>query len=310
MRKQGISLNNFGTVVKEPAVMNKKRDDATVSIPTSLSPLLALVNSPGASTVDYVVGGLNLSGTDRESAAQLLADKAMIIACGNSTVLDRWRRRRDGGAPETGTSLETVETYAAIAFGHPSKPPNVDHLQGHVAEIIWNLVVAERLTTRDGRSLVRAHSVKADALEPGGDGLVVYQNPSGVLVFRLWEIKKHDAANKVSKTIRRASKQLASRGSEYLAKLAGPETTAQSGAMGDLYGSIVDLWFDRSERAGVGVAIGTSDHHAPTSKRTFGSINRSFPEFTEASQTESIVVAVPDFPGFVNRVKEIVWSGL
>lgn len=281
-----------------------------MKLPTSLGSLLALTDSPGASQVEYVVGGLRLVGADRESAAQLLADTAMSVACGNSSVLDRWRQRRDGGSAEVGSSLKTVETYVAIAFGHPDRPPNADHLQGHIAELIWNLLLAERSIARDGRRLVRAHSVKADPLEPGGDGLVVYRDASDVLVFRLWEIKKHDAVRFVSGTINRASKQLVNRGHEYLAKLAGPETVAQTGAMGELYESMVDLWFDRSERAGVGIAIGTSDSHAPSGARSFRSINKSFPDFKDKAQTESIVIAMPDFPGFANRVKEIVWSGL
>ena len=281
-----------------------------MTIPTHLGPLLELSDGPSGSPVEYVIGGLRLSGSDREAAAQLLADTAMRIACGRSSVLDRWRRRRDGGAAEVGSSLSAVETYVAIAFGHPRQPPNVDHVQGHIAELIWNLLLEERSVSRDGRRLVHAHSVKADPLEPGGDGLVIYLDTSDVLVFRLWEIKKHDAQQVVSGTINRASKQLASRGHEYLAKLAGPETLVNQGAIGELYENMVELWFDRSERAGVGVAIGTSDTHAPNDSRTFGSINTSFPEFTSAAQTESIVIAVPDFPDFADRVKEIVWSGL
>jgi hypothetical protein len=129
-------------------------------------------------------------------------------------------------------------------------------------------------------------------------------------VFRLWEIKKHDSQNRVSATINRASKQLGSRGHEYLAKLAGPETIEEAGPLGDLYANMIELWFDRSERAGVGVSVGTSDHHAPSGPRTFGSIATAFPKFSKAGQTESIVVTIPDFPGFADRVKEIVWSGL
>lgn len=283
-----------------------------MTIPAELTPLLALVDSLSAAPVEYVVGGGGLvaGGTDRESAAQLIADTAMKVACGKSSVLDRWRRRRDGGPAEVGSSLKAVETYVGIAFGHPARPPNVDHVQGHVAELIWNLVIAERAKTRDGRKLVRAHTAKADPLEPGGDGLVIYLDSHGDFVFRLWEIKKHDAKGNVSKTINRASTQLADRGHEYLAKLAGPETIVETGALGDLYANMVDLWYDRSEHAGIGVAIGTSDSHAPSSHRTFGSLNKRFPEFPSPAQTEGIVVAVPDFPKFADRVKEIVWSGL
>jgi hypothetical protein len=51
---------------------------------------------------------------------------------------------------------------------------------------------------------VRYHPVKPDPLEHGGDGLVIYQNASGVLVFRLWEIKKHqpERPTRLSRTIR------------------------------------------------------------------------------------------------------------
>jgi hypothetical protein len=82
-----------------------------------------------------------------------------------------------------------------IAFGHPDSPVNEHHVQGHVAELLWSRVMRERSVCRDGRQLVKAHPVKADPLEPGGDGLVIYQDPNGVLVFRLWEIKKHEQQN-------------------------------------------------------------------------------------------------------------------
>lgn len=283
-----------------------------MTVPSLLTPLLSLVDNPAASRVEYVVGGSTLNGSPRDDVARLLADDSMAIACGCSPALDWWRTRRDGGPAQTGNKLKTLETIAAVAFGLPRKAKNVDHVQGHVAELLWNRLVSERKVCRDGRQLVRAHPIKIDTLEPGGDGLVVYKERHGTLVFRLWEIKKHDAANSVSATINRASSQLRDRGHEYLAKLAGPETLAQhqDSALGDLYANMIELWFDRSSRAGVGVSVGTSDHHMPTGPATFGSLRTQFPDFTATSQTESIVVAVPDFPGLADRVKEIVWSGL
>lgn len=257
-----------------------------------------------------MIGGKVLTGGARESAAQLLADDAMATACGKSPVLDWWRDRRNGGAPHAGNRQRVIGTFAGIAFGTPARPANVDHVQGHVAELLWSRVMLERSTCRDGRQLVKAHPVKADPLEPGGDGLIIYKNTSDVLVFRLWEIKKHEAQNVVSATINRASKQLNERGSEYLAKIVGPETLESDGALGDLYANMVELWFDRSERAGVGVSVGTSVEHEPKPPRAFGSIRTAFPDFTAAAQTECLVVAIPDFPGFADRVKEIVWSGL
>jgi hypothetical protein len=278
----------------------------------SLTSLLDMAENLDASDVEYVIGGQQLVGADREMAAQLLADDAMRIRCGKSPALDRWRARRDGGPPTTGAAAAAVRAYVGIGFGQPEAQDdaNEDHLQGHVAELLWNRLIQERQVCRDKRRLVYAHSVKPDPLEPGGDGLVVYELDGGTLVFRLWEIKKHESRNPISATIRRASKQLSSRGQEYLAKLAGPETVEQAGPLGELYADIVELWLDGSDRAGAGVSVGTSAQHAPTRPRAFGSITTAFPHFMQAGQRESIIVAVPDFPGFARRVREIVWSGL
>lgn len=257
-----------------------------------------------------MVGGTALRNTAREEAAQLLADDSMVIACGAAPVLYRWRARRDGGPAHSGSHRQAVETYAGIAFGSPDDEKEADHVQGYVAELLWNRLVQERTRCRDGRQLVRSHSVKADPLEPGGDGLVIYKDVQGRLVFRLWEIKKHSSVSALSATINRASKQMAERGHEYLAKMVGPETLDTSSGLANLYGDMVELWFDRSDRVGVGVSVGTSDKHLPKQPLSFGSIHHHFPAFVEPSQREGIVVAVPDFVGFADRVKEIVWSGL
>ncbi|MGA1827298.1 hypothetical protein [Microbacterium sp.] len=281
-----------------------------MSTPTFLTPLLGLEESTVESKVEYVIGGLGLIDATREVVAQLIADDAMVVACGASPVLDRWRQRRDGGPAATGPQLEAVKAFVAIGFGNPGSPKNVDHVQGHVAELLWHRMVAERTVCRDGRTLVDAPPIKADALEPGGDGLVVYGDLDGELVFRLWEIKKHDASGAVSKTINRAAKQLRKRGHHYLAKLAGPATLTAQGALGELYDGMVDLWFERSERAGVGVSVGASSEHRPRGRNAFKSLRTQFPEFAAAAQTESIVLTIPDFPEFADRVKEVVWSGL
>lgn len=302
----GVRRTSMTSSTTEPARTVPIGDSPT------LTPLLAMTCSPPGAPVEYVVGGQQLTGADRERAAQLLADDAMVIRCGNAPALEYWRARRDGGPPQTGTRKVAVETFASIGFGLPASPDNEDHLQGHVAELLWNRVIAERRVCLDGRRLLRAHPVKADPLEPGGDGLVIYKTTAGVLVFRLWEVKKHEPAQagRVSGTIRRASRQLSSRGKEYLAKLVGPGTLDNDGPIGDLYANLVELWLDNSDRAGAGVSVGTSTEHAPARPTAFRSIATAFPAFNQPGQTEGIVVAVPDFSAFAARVREVVWSGL
>ena len=97
--------------------------------------------------------------------------------------------------PVTGAAAAAVRAYAGIGFGLPEERDDAheDHLQGHVAELLWNRLIQERQVCRDKRRLVYAHSVKPDPLEPGGDGLVVYEIDGGTLAFRLWEIKKHES---------------------------------------------------------------------------------------------------------------------
>lgn len=275
-----------------------------------LSALLALEPSDDRSLVEYEIGGIGLLDEDREEAAQMIADDGMLVACGASSVLMRWRDRRDGGAAQAGARLDAMRTFMNIGFGLPDRPKNADHVQGHVAELLWSRVIGERQSCRDGRTFLTSEPIKADPLEPGGDGLVIYKSDVGTLVFRLWEIKKHDSSARLSQTINRAGKQLKTRGHEYLAKIAGPSTLTATGELAELYDSMLDLWFDRSPRAGVGVAVSASEVHAPTGRRAFKSVRTHFPAFTETGQTESLVFAMPDYPGFVTRVQEIVWSGL
>ena len=276
----------------------------------TLTDLLELAAGPADSVVEYVIGGQTLTPEAWELAAQMLADDAMEVRCGPSPALERWRAVRDGKTPEDKVSAGTVKTYAAIGFGTPEDPANDNHLQGLVAELFWNRLLDERKQGSGGRELVKRHRVKPDPLEPGGDGLVLYK-VGDTFVFRLWEIKKHNrTTDPVSSVISGASTQLVLQGSEYIAKFAGPDTIEQAGPIGEFYAEMVELWLDGSDRAGVGVSVGTSDLYAPTQAASFKSIAEKFPKFTEAGQTESVVVAVPDFPAFAIRVREIVWSGL
>ena len=104
------------------------------------SPLTVLLKLASTGSADYVVGGADLAvgGPDREVAAQMLAEDAMALRCGISPALDRWRQRRDGGPSVAGAAGDAVRVYASIGFGLPSDPANDTHLQGLVAELLWN----------------------------------------------------------------------------------------------------------------------------------------------------------------------------
>lgn len=276
----------------------------------SLTSLLAMADGPTTESVPYFIGGLQLTGQRRERAAWILADHAMQTRCGAAPALGSWRARRDGGPPNTGTRQRAIEVYARMGFGLSAAPAIPDHLQGHVAELLWHRLIEERTVCDDGRELVQAPPLKADPLESGGDGLVIYKISDGTLVFRLWEIKKHESqTSNLTAAIGRASRQLKTRGEEYLAKLAAPETI-RDGPLAELFQDIVELWLDGSDRGGVGVSVGTSAKYVASASVSFKSVRRAFPHYSRRGQTEGILVAVPDFPAFAERVREIVWSGL
>lgn len=272
--------------------------------------MLALTPGPSSSSVSYHFGGPALSPAHRQIAVEMLAIDAMRIRCGEGPAFRSWNERRLGGSPHNPLREGAIRAYAGIGFGLPESPSNEDHLQGLVAELFWSRLILELPQTADGRQLVKLHAAKPDPLEPGGDGLAIYATNDGQLIFRLWEIKKHDTQKGVSATINRAGKQLSTRGHEYLAKLAGPETMETPDALGDLYREIIELWLDKSARAGVGVSVGTSDKYQPKGSRSFKSLAKTFPTFVNAGQLESIVVAIPAFPDFALAVREEIWKGL
>jgi hypothetical protein len=243
---------------------------------------------------------------DLEAAAWLLADAAMVLRCGTSPALELWRARARGGPPLTDRQRRSVDVFLTSAFRLPGQPEVPDHLQGYVAELLWYVLAGELAAA--GRQLVHVEAPSFHVTEPGGDGLVVWELTDGMLVFRLWEIKKHHGASQLSRTVRRACQQLSDRGAEYLAKYTAVGSHAHDGALGALSAALPDLWMDDDPRAGAGVSLATSADRAPK-RRCFGTLPTSFPTMANGGRLEGLVLAIGDFPAFAARVQECVWSG-
>lgn len=277
---------------------------------TDLASLLSVTDAPGSASVPYRVGGRTLTGDTRAQVATIVADHAMQTRCGASPILGKWRARRDGGPPHEPNHRLAIEAFVGMSFGLPGKEAPPEHLRGHVAELLWHRLTQERRACGDGRELIHHPPLKPDPREPGSDGIVVYRNAADTLVFQLWEVKAHDAvSNSVNATIGVASRQLKARGPEYLAKLVASET-AVDGPVADLFKDIVELWFDESDRGGVGVSVGTSTAHVVGGQVSFSALTKAFPHYSAPGQAEGVLVAVPDFPEFANQVRDEVWKGL
>jgi hypothetical protein len=255
-----------------------------------------------------------LAACDREPAAVLdgaawiVADHIMQTRTNGSAAYALWltKATTSPGITLSDRDRDVVDAFIRPAFGLPEHPRPDDHLQGYIAEALWHLLTLE--FTDETRTLRNIDPPSWTTTEPGGDGLAVYEVAPGVLVFRLWEIKKTTGRSHVSATIRKASSQLSSNGIEYLAKCTAYGSRSEDAEIAALYAQLPELWRDDDQRAGIGVAIATSRVKAPT-RRSFGALRRAFPSMAAAQRLEGLIVALGDYSDFCERVREIAWSG-
>ena len=276
-----------------------------------LTSLLELVPGPAGSKVEYVVGGQKLEPAAREQAAQMLADDAMALRCGQSPALERWRATRDGHTPHDTVSAETVLTYAAIGFGSPDKPAHPNHLQGLVAELVWNRLMKERREWSGGRTLVKAHSVKPDPLEPGGDGLVVYRVDDDLRLPAVGdqEARRRETGLGDDQSGQSSSWPVAGRSTWRNSR--APTPSSRRGRSASSTPRSWSCGLMAATRAGVGVSVGTSDDaRAEPGPARFRSIATAFPHFSDARAAGEHDRGCPGLPRVRQRVREIVWSGL
>jgi hypothetical protein len=189
-------------------------------------------------------------------------------------------------------------------FGVPEDQRSVDHVEGHIAELVWFLLTQEE--DRDDRDLYHIEQPSFYVSSPGGDGLAVYEE-SGALSFRLWEIKKHTGSSHLSSTTARAYKQLASHAPRYLVQYTSTGA-GHAGDLGKLYAELVQLWLDAAPEAGAGVAVATARRHSP--RRCFSTMEQHLPRFDHRGRLEGLVTAIGNFSDLTRQVRDVVWIGL
>jgi hypothetical protein len=245
------------------------------------------------------------SASNQQTAVAFVADAAVKWQCrGAGQHYGSWSKAVAQNSQLSATESRRLAPFIKPAFGLPGDPVPADHLQGHVAEYVWYILAQENLPA--GLTLRAIEGPSFSVTTPGGDGLAIYQRNDSVLVFRLWEIKKHESTAHISRTVSRAYKQLKEKAEFYLAQLTTLADSYES-EVAQLYAALSDLWLDRDERAGAGVAVSTSDRHLP--RRCFGTMHMSFPDLA-VEQMAGLVVALGDFPAFARLVRDRIWSAL
>jgi hypothetical protein len=245
-----------------------------------------------------------------DEVACVLADGAMQWRCrGAQANYELWRDAVLAGRSLSGDDYKKVVPFVRTVFGQPGSPPPPDHLCGWVAEFLW-FRLAKESDSRPGGSLKRLVGPDFHATAPGGDGLAVWERDADrSLTFCLWEIKNHVGGSALTATIRRAYHQLHERAPEYLAKLTSVAAAANDvPEMRQLYGDLVNLWVDGSDRSGAGVAVGT--HSALVPGRSFTTMDTYFPSLQGDMQLQGLIAAVARFDDLALDVRRRVWIAL
>lgn len=219
--------------------------------------------------------------------------------------LANWMARYRGGSAHDGPTKAELEAYLLSDFADGS---NEARLQGAVVEHLW-ACLAEDINGGWGVPICvfREH---VSVLDPGPDGLSLYEVHVPELRFRLWESKQHDSFSRsVTDVVTSASAQLDSRAAEYLARISKPLQYNADPRIQQLAGRIVKLWTTQDPSGGVGVSVGTTSTRA-LPERPFRGLGRVFSHFETPQHREGIVIEVPDLAAFAADVRLEILMGI
>jgi hypothetical protein len=246
----------------------------------------------------------NLDVEERAAIAWLIADAIMRSRCGKAPIYPLWRGTAHAGETLSAADRNKITPFIRDVFGTPEDPGNVDHLEGHVAEWIWYLLMRER---EDDRKIILLEPPKFTVTDSGPDGFVVYAVNGLPLVFRLWELKKQVGSGTVSATVGGAYGQLRTEGDRYLAQLVAMHSDKE-GDLGELCGQLVDLWVEADNRAGAGVGVTSAT--LPPPSRCFTTMGKQLKQFAHPGQLEGMLCAVQEYRALACDVRSYVWTGL
>lgn len=254
---------------------------------------------------------LNLSDSlTMDSLAKCIAEILVKIRCGESgSHTEWWTNKLEGRMQLTEIQRKILHAFLDPSIGTHANPAPSDQIQAVVAETIWYEMISKRIG--ESELLVRIEKPHHHVTEPGGDGLAVYRVGTNEFRFRLWEIKKHNQDESATSKITDASKQLNSKGAEYLAKWSkvDQEIDFSTPGLSEYYAQIVEKWLEVSNDSNAGISvvknsdsyiIGTPVGHAKT----------ILVNHTQPNQVELMVIDLENFSELASKTREVIWSGI
>jgi hypothetical protein len=241
------------------------------------------------------------------SMAEGMAKLIMETRC-PAILYNQWHSAFDGSGDLSDIQKQEVRVYIKPSIGLPGQPATYKELQAVVAEYLWYEIVRNR---QEVHELVDIHAPSLHVTEPGGDGLALYQSAYGSYIFRLWEVKKHTGSGAATSKINKASKQLESKGAEYLAKLSkvGQERDHEYPGLSGYYAELVRKWIDASDDVHAGVSVSKDDHTIVTDN-PIGIMKRHLPRLSGQQQLSAIIISIPSFVELTEKVREALWKDI
>lgn len=250
----------------------------------------------------------NSSSTEVQ-LAEKLAESIMEMKVGNiGTLFADWLNKKNNGGTHPKNVSDALEAFVEVCIGTRAAQKTTDHKQGWVAEHLWFFLVKGSYPPG---SVERVFDVGLSPTDPGGDGLVIHKDSNGVLLFKLWELKKISdrSTGTINATITKAANQLKEKGTKYIMRYVIQSqdidlTTSER----TLLNRMPDEWLAQSSYAGGGIsAIGSSNK---LSSPNFTQLATNFSTFSSIGALEGRTIALQSFDQFCDHVCDFIWNGI
>lgn len=241
-------------------------------------------------------------------AAELLALRIMAyrLRGADGEIFAAWCSRFLGGPAHPAEMERVVRSYFESGISLPANPAPADHCEGLIGEHLWYFLTLENWPAHE--TLKAIEGPDPHTTKPGPDGLVVYEDATIGLAFRLWELKKETGAGSLTTAATEATNQLAAKATQYLAQYTAVGEH-RSPDLANFYGRLGLYWARSSPQAGAAVSVASS-FTKPALPGMFHWLAHTFPDLTDQRQLHGMLVAVGDFPAFAHHVRDLMWKGL
>lgn len=217
-----------------------------------------------------------------------------------------WKSKKVSGRANSPAMQQILEATIKICVGTQATPKHVDHRQGWVAEHLWFFLLKGSYPSGNVEMLF---DVSLASTDPGGDGLVIHKDPSGTLIFRLWEIKKVTGSTAPNATISKAADQLDDRGLSYLSRyVINSQNAPYSPHVRTFVDQLMEKWIAKSADSSAGVSVVCSASHLSTP--SFSPLATKFPGFSSNGTLEGRTIDLDDFVSFCDMVCVSLWNGI